>query len=62
LKYLREKNKYLGTNTVIYDLIAYILVILGSWLAGNPKVGVGIVGVIILADLVISYYRGRGMS
>ena len=62
LKYLKEKDKYLGMNSVKYDLIVYIIVILGSWLAGNPKVGIGIVMVVVLVDLVISYYRGRGMS
>jgi len=62
LKYLREKNEWLGTSSATYDLLIYIIIILGSWLAGNPKVGIGIVMVVVLVDLVISYNRGRGMS
>jgi len=47
---------------VKFDLVVYIIIILGSWVAGSPEIGIGFVAGWVVADLVISYYRGRGMS
>ena len=48
-------------NSMKYDLICTLS---SFWVHGWQeilKVGIGIVVVMVLVDLVISYYRGRGL-
>jgi uncharacterized membrane protein len=62
IKYQQYKNGVFGMRAIIIDLIFYIFILGGGYISGYPKVGVGVIGVLVLGDLILSYFCGKRLG
>ena len=62
IRWNNYKDRIFGFRAIIIDLIFYIAVITISGCTGYTKVGIGLVGLMVFADLIISYFKGKQLS
>ena len=62
IKWQKYKDKVFGMKAIIIDLIFYLIILTIAECVGYPKVGVGLIGFLVLSDLVWSYFKGKEMK